>query len=81
MGTNVKQWNVIRLLSIRRNVPSNLVIQLGVDFVKVSPYVFIIILVPWVFGRLKICHLVRMHSKNLFGYRDVKSGPVCVPTY
>ena len=40
VGTNVKQWNMIRLLSIYRNVPSNLVIQLAVEFAKVSSYVF-----------------------------------------
>jgi hypothetical protein len=41
----------------------------------------IITLVLWVFGRLKIWHLVREHSKNLFAYRDVTSRPVCVSAY
>jgi len=64
-------------------VPSNLVFQLAVDFVKLSSYFFFLItvLIIWGIWKVEICHLVRGHSMNLFGYRDVTSGPVCVPAY
>lgn len=55
---------------------STRVTHLDVDFAKVSLMVFI--LVFRVFEQSKICHGVRVYSRNLFRYPNVPFGPGCV---
>ena len=49
-----------------------------VDCVNVSSYVFHF---DCVLGQLKPCHLVRVYSTKLFGYRKFRLCPVCALEY
>ena len=62
------------MLRVYRKVLPTIVTQLDADFVKFSSYVLCV----FVFGRLKIRNLIRVYSTNLFGYRNITLGPVCI---
>jgi hypothetical protein len=64
---------------INEELPT-LVTQLDADFVKVFLLCFCVCVCVCVFvcGRLKIRNLVRFYSTNLFVYRNITLGPVCI---
>jgi hypothetical protein len=70
---------VLRFLFKPRKVLSALVAQLDVDFVKISPKVFILVL--GMFVQLKILHLVKAYSSNLVGDCNIALGPLCRNMY
>jgi hypothetical protein len=65
----------------KKELPT-LVTHLDADFVKFFSYVLYVFLCEcvcvFVFGRLKIRNLVRVYSTNLFVYRNITLGPVCI---